>query len=81
MIGDSINPKDDIQTRLSRPLGAEEFPAEMLCPSGHRVYRQIIRVVKATEEIRDVPTWACPDCVVTYRYQECTLPPGEEGHP
>lgn len=79
-IGDNINPKDDIQTRLSQPPAADEFPAELLCPSGHRVYRQIIQMATG-EHIREVPTWACPTCVVTYRYQECTLPPGEEGHP
>jgi hypothetical protein len=30
-IGDSINPKDDIQTRLSRAPAPEELPAALLC--------------------------------------------------
>lgn len=82
-IGDSIDPKDDILSRLSAGRPADELPRELLCPSGHRAYRQIYNIELTAPEtdsvFHAVPVWICTQCVVGYRYNECTLPPGEEG--
>lgn len=86
-LGDRLDPKDDIRTRLSPPADPEEMPAVMQCPSGHKAHRFIIDtgLVLAVAghqgpEIR-IPCWACPDCTVVYRFQECRLLPGDEGRP
>lgn len=82
-LSDSINPRDDILSRLSEPRAAEELPRELLCPSGHRTYRVAVDVRLAVpdqvENVLHIPVWVCPQCMVGYRYGECTLPPGEEG--
>lgn len=84
-IGDNINPTDAILSRLSQPRPANELPAELQCPAGHRARREIITVVCHVEgepkvTTVEVPVWVCVACLVGYRYGECTLPAGEEGH-
>ncbi len=82
-LGDNINPRDDILSRLSEPRAADQMPKELRCPAGHRAYRQVVRVELTAPDtesvVHDVPVWICPQCVVGYRYSECSLPPGEEG--
>jgi hypothetical protein len=88
--GDKINPLDHILSEMSKPPAADEMPAEMLCPSGHPTARYIIKVdlsmttrtTGVTEPLGnlEIPVWVCPFCVVAYRYQECRLIPGQEGH-
>jgi YgiT-type zinc finger domain-containing protein len=82
-LGDNIDPKDDVLSRLSAARAADEMPKELRCPSGHRAYRQVCRLeltVPGRDAIvHDIPVWICPQCVVGYRYSECSLPPGEEG--
>ena len=83
--GDKIDPTDHILSKLSDPPAADEFPAVMICPSGHRVSRYVIKTPEdpgssVAQAYRDIPCWVCQACVVVYRYQECTLVPGEEGH-
>lgn len=76
MLGDSVNPDDDIKTRLSPPADPGEMPAVMLCPAGHEAFRGIWGDSNAR-----IPFWACPTCTVVYRFQECRLVPGDEGRP
>lgn len=82
-LSDNINPKDDILSKLSEPRAADAMPRELRCPSGHRAYRQVCRLeltVPGKDSVfHDIPVWICPQCVVGYRYNECSLPPGEEG--
>jgi len=82
-LSDNINPRDDILSKLSESRSAEELPRELLCPSGHRTYRQVCRLELTVPDqgsiFHDIPVWICPQCVVGYRYSECRLPPGEEG--
>ena len=90
-IGDNINPRDDILSRLSEARPAEQMPRELQCPAGHRAYRQVCRLeltVPGNDPermgdrdsiVHDIPVWICPQCVVGYRYSECALLPGEEG--
>ena len=76
-IGDSLSSNADIQRRLSQPMDPAEMPAVLLCPSGHEAYRAIWDAMIGVK----IPYWACPTCTVVFRYQECRLVPGEEGHP
>lgn len=83
-LGDNVNPTDDILSRLSQPRAAEEMPRELQCPSGHRAHRVVVEVrlrVGTGEDIHHIPVWVCEKCLVGYRYNECALPSGEEGHP
>lgn len=79
--GDRINPIDAILGQLSVGPLPDELPAELLCPSNHRVYRVLISigVEDQPETLRLIPVWVCSMCVVAYRLQECRLVPGEEG--
>lgn len=83
-LADDINPTDSVLQRLSAPREAEEMPKELRCPAGHRAYRQTCRLEIHREgqemQIHDIPVWLCPRCLVGYRYAECALIPGEEGH-
>lgn len=83
-IGDDLNPYDEILTRLSRPQEPTELPGLLQCPAGHQVTRFICEMERAIEGallVSRIPYWACPECLVVYRYQECRLLPGDEGHP
>jgi hypothetical protein len=84
---DKIDPTDHLLSRMSAPQAARDLPAEMLCPSDHRAKRQIFVIslsltsdtaVEPTE--LEIPIWICQACMVGYRFQECRLVPGEEGH-
>jgi hypothetical protein len=79
---DKINPIDHLLSRLSEPPPLESMPSEMLCPSGHRAARLIATIAGESADSPDVrvPMWVCGPCTVAYRFQECTLVPGEEGH-
>jgi len=74
---DHIDPSDHPLVGLSRPPVPEEMPMELLCPAGHRATREVLT---GSNGIR-IPFWVCVLCTVVYRYQECRLPPGEEGRP
>lgn len=86
-LGDNIDPTDAILSRLSEPREANELPAELRCPSGHRALRQIIELQIFTKDgesettIVRIPWYVCPKCLTGYRYQECALIPGDEGRP
>lgn len=84
-LGDNINPSDAILSRLSAPRDADELPAELRCPSGHRAVRQImdVQIVKQGVDptTTRIPCYVCPKCLTVYRFQECALFPGEEGQP
>jgi len=53
------------------------LPFHMLCKAGHTAERQLIDV----EGELLIPYYLCIPCQIVYRYQECTLPPGDEGLP
>lgn len=76
---DAIDPTDHTLLGLSRPPSLEDMPATLLCPSDHRAQLVIIEVTAEVGAMR-VPVYGCIPCGVAYRYQECRLVPGEEGH-
>lgn len=79
---DNVNPSDDAVTRLSQAPDIESMPGELLCPSGHRAHRYLLDLNRdSTAPASRIPVYGCQPCGVAYRYQECTLPPGEEGLP
>lgn len=78
---DRINPEDHFWMGLSRSPELEHMPGSLHCPSGHRAYRQLIELVDPEYGSVRVPIYGCVRCQIFYRFQECTLPPGEEGLP
>jgi hypothetical protein len=78
---DNARPNEHVRVQLSTGVEATDLPAEMLCPTQHHVQRHI--VIANLHLLSELPIayYVCPTCTVVYRYQECTLPPGEEGHP
>jgi hypothetical protein len=78
---DRINPEDHTWMGLSQPPGLDHMPGVLLCPAGHRAYRHIVELADPERETIRSVFWGCNWCTIVYRYQECTLPPGEEGLP
>ncbi len=75
---DSATPDESVLLSLSRPPQSDELPLIMQCPSKHRAGRVITALPESGIK---VPFYLCALCLTTYRYQECTLVPGDEGHP
>ena len=78
---DKIDPEDHAWMSLSRAPELEQMPAALLCPAGHRAYRVILELQAPGVPTVRAPIYGCVSCQVGYRYQECALPPGEEGLP
>lgn len=74
---DGINLSDDAWAKISQPKPSDQLPFRMACKAGHLAERQLIGV----SEDLVIPYYLCLPCQVVYRYQECTLPPGDEGLP
>ena len=78
---DKVNPEDRTWMSLSQPPPIEEMPGALLCPAGHRAYGQVVELADPEHGTVRAPVYGCVPCQVVYRYQECRLPPGEEGLP
>jgi hypothetical protein len=76
--GDSIDPTDDALFQIGSGRAADDFPAGLLCPSGHQAERLIVTLAGSDNPVR-VPVYLCEACTTVYRYPECRLAPGDEG--
>ncbi len=74
---DDATPIEHLLMQLTSAITAEDLPSRMLCPSKHETHKAYTSV--NSEE--KIPFYICEPCKIVYRYQECTLPPGDEGHP
>jgi hypothetical protein len=73
---DRVTPNEQAILRLRQGPTPEELPLRMQCPSGHQARRVLLPEAQIT-----IPIYVCAACTVVYRFQECTLVPGEEGWP
>lgn len=76
MFFDDAKPTEHVLLELGKPPTSDNLPGRMWCPAKHYAFRSIYQL----HDIR-IPFYVCESCLVVYRYQECTLPPGDEGHP
>jgi hypothetical protein len=74
-LGDNIDPIDEVLLSLSQSPTSEGLPMRMLCPAGHDVTRDLYRKMSVV-----IPFYPCEPCTIVYRFQECKLKPGDEGH-
>jgi len=73
---DDLSPKDHVNLRFTPPSSGE-LPYTILDPAGHRVNRHLFDFGDGCV----APYYVCFLCANVWRYQECRLPPGEEGIP
>lgn len=73
---DNATPSEHILLKLTQPPTSDELPGRMWCPSKHDTFK-----IYFSMKQEKIPFYVCELCMTVYRYQECTLAPGDEGHP